>query len=167
MSLGVPTMNTTLYSLIFSALSFNILSTNSKEVCSLSCSSSEQQDLIRCLCVPKIIDCTNLPIDQNKCADESYSCQNQIMAKECPKKCYCDEPSILNKYCPICLNGGLRDFASNECNCKCFNGYQGSRCQYAKHPCEVNDHPTCSNIDCYNATEKDFFRCQRKCLCCK
>lgn len=53
-----------------------------------------------------------------------------------------------------------------SCGCKCNPGYQGPRCQYAVDPCGAEDTPFCSNVDCFNATEFDFYSCPRKCLCC-
>jgi hypothetical protein len=53
-----------------------------------------------------------------------------------------------------------------RCNCSCLPGFQGPRCQYAVSPCDAEDLPYCSSVDCFNATEFDFYSCQRKCLCC-
>ena len=157
-------MNKILYSFVLSLISFIA---SCKGECSINCAPYELKDLVNCICVPKL-NCADIVSDHyEKCSDEGFPCNNQTMAIQCPKRCFCDEPTILNKYCPICLNGGLRDYKTNGCGCKCFKGFQGPRCQYAKDPCEMNDEPSCSNVDCYNATDKDFFRCQRKCLCCK
>jgi hypothetical protein len=136
--------------------------------CILNCGLHELPDVARCLCTPKL-NCTTQPIDmQNKCHGSGHTCQSQAEANECPEKCFCSEPSVLNHYCPACLNGGVRDYLTNDgCQCRCFNGYQGSRCQYKQDPCEADDEPMCSKIDCYNATVENFFKCQRKCLCCK
>ncbi len=134
--------------------------------CSLACTTHQIPDLANCLCVPKL-NCSQQPMDPDgNCA--ASTCDSQTACDSCPKKCYCEEPSVLNKYCPACLNGGVRNYTeSNNCSCTCYNGYQGPRCQYIPAPCLLVDQPYCSTVNCYNATDDDFFRCQSKCLCCK
>jgi hypothetical protein len=63
-----------------------------------------------------------------------------------------------------CYNGGTLEPKTNTC--KCSLGYQGQYCQYSVDPCSVEDNSECSNVDCWNATEIEFYGCQRKCLCC-
>ncbi len=147
-------------------LFFHLIIAEEVPLCSLKCTSNQILDLAKCLCVPKL-DCSIQPIDSDgNCIDSK--CDSQSTCDSCPKKCYCEEPSILNKYCPACLNGGVRNYTDlNECTCTCYKGFQGSRCQYIPTPCELVDEPFCSTVNCYNASEDDFFRCQRKCLCCK
>ena len=66
-----------------------------------------------------------------------------------------------------CWNGGERVEFEQECQCKCPGGYYGNKCQLNANPCEVPDDFYCLNVDCFNATADDFFRCQSKCLCCQ
>lgn len=154
--------------LMLQGLMLGILVSSAYSECSLNCGAAEIPDMARCLCTPRL-NCSTQPVDRmSKCHNTTEMCNTQEKANECPEKCFCSEPSVLNKYCPTCLNGGMRDYlVTDRCQCKCFNGYQGSRCQYMHDPCQATDEATCSMTDCYNATVEKFFKCQRKCLCCK
>lgn len=129
--------------------------------CNGTCASNQVLDCVKCQCIPNL-NCQTQPPDSLDCA--SIDCARNASA--CPNKCYCLMPSILNNYCPSCLNGGVRSYGSNSCQCICPYGYLGDRCQFALNPCMVDDKPDCANIDCYNTTEINFYGCQRKCLCC-
>ena len=90
-------------------------------VCSGTCASNQVQDCIKCQCIPKL-NCTSQPPDPPNCDSVDCSSSNATL---CPKKCYCDNPSVLNNYCPSCLNGGVRNYTSNTCQCICPFGYLG------------------------------------------
>ena len=128
-----------------------------------SCGLNQTFDFVSCQCIPNL-NCSIQPLDVY------YDCKNidcNLNASICPKKCYCDNPSILNNYCQPCLNGGMRNYSNNnKCMCTCPIGYQGDRCQFSINPCLIPDTPDCANINCYNTTEVNFYGCQRKCLCC-
>ena len=66
-----------------------------------------------------------------------------------------------------CWNGGESVDFGQGCQCKCPTGYIGNQCQLNANPCEMPDDFYCLNVDCFNATSDDFFRCQSKCLCCQ
>lgn len=123
------------------------------------CTSFQIFDMKLNKCIPNINCLTEL--DDLKCKD--LDCKTS--ADQCPKKCYCEQPSALTNYCMPCLNGGVLD--KNTCDCKCNYGFQGPRCQYPADPCKAHDDVYCSTVDCYNATDVDFFKCPNKCLCCQ
>ncbi|CAF1064422.1 unnamed protein product [Brachionus calyciflorus] len=125
-----------------------------------TCTSSQIWDFKLNKCIPNI-DCLKQLNDDPKCLTLDCATNGDI----CPKKCYCQQPSALTNYCIPCLNGGVLN--KSTCECTCSYGFQGPRCQYQPDPCKAQDDVFCSNVNCYNASDSDFFRCPVKCMCCK
>lgn len=95
---------------------------------------------------------------------EFIPCNSDVAEAICPRKCYCERPSIVTKYCMPCYNNGILNTTS--CQCACKKNYYGPRCQYTPNPCVEDDLPECANVNCWQASDAKFFKCQRKCLCC-
>ncbi len=132
-----------------------------KQCSNLNCSKNQIKDCVLCQCIPQLNCSSQLP-DLNDCSEIQCASNGSL----CPRKCYCNNPSVLNNYCPSCFNNGYLNYSSNECQCICPYGFQGARCQFAINPCLVPDKAECSRINCMNASEEMFYGCQRKCLCC-
>lgn len=131
----------------------------SAQGCALTCASNQVLDYKKCTCLPKM-DCLLAPRDPIAC--DTLSCDTS--ASTCPRKCYCDVPSAMNNCCYPCLNNGVVDPAT--CKCTCAMGWQGPRCQFPVDVTTAVDDPTCANVNCYNATDVQFFSCPNKCLTC-
>lgn len=130
-------------------------------LCTTTCNPNSQVlDLKKCACIPKI-DCSVIEDDSVEC--QSLDCDDDVAAS-CPNKCLCQRPSAQTGYCLPCLNGGVIDA---DCDCDCKNGFQGPQCQYQPDPCKAKDDVYCSKVNCWNATNSDFFKCPLKCMCCK
>ncbi|RNA43890.1 protocadherin Fat 1 isoform X2 [Brachionus plicatilis] len=125
-----------------------------------SCLSDQKFDLKLNRCIPNI-DCINELDDDAMCSTLDCS----IHSDKCPKKCFCLQPSALTNYCMPCLNGGILN--TTNCKCTCSYGFQGPRCQYQPDPCQAKDDLFCSNVNCFNSSDSDFFKCPVKCMCCK
>lgn len=144
----------------FSILAVLFLSQSMVSIYAQTCSSGQILDTKLNKCIPEI-DCLSQLDDDLSCS--TLDCE--FHSDKCPKKCFCQQPSILNNYCMPCLNGGILN--KTNCKCSCNYGFQGPRCQYQPDPCQGKDDLFCSNVNCYNATDADFFKCPVKCMCCK
>jgi hypothetical protein len=75
---------------------------------------------------------------------------------------------VINVMCicdPACFNGGIAD-ANGACSCP--SNFNGSRCQFPQPtPNAVDDAAFCSNVNCWDATEQEFYSCPRKCMWCQ
>jgi hypothetical protein len=142
--------------------------------CTLTCLHNGKVDLKVCACQcdpaysgPRCetpnFTCEKLPSpDLEEC--DYIPCTSDVAEYFCPKKCYCERPSVVTNMCPPCLNDGVLD--TKSCKCTCKNKYMGARCQFSQNPCAEEDSLECSAINCWEASEAKFFRCQKKCLCC-
>ena len=144
----------------FSVLVVILLSQFLISISGQSCPSNEIFDFKLNKCIPNI-DCISQLDDDEICSTIDCSTNSE----KCPKKCFCQQPSALNNFCMPCLNGGILD--KTNCKCSCSNGFQGPRCQYQSDPCQAKDDLFCSNVNCFNASDADFFKCPVKCMCCK
>jgi hypothetical protein len=129
-----------------------------------TCAADQRLDPQRCKCLPSNINCADMTQDPLDCLWTPCSASNEA---RCRYKCLCRNlPSILNNYCPTCLNGGVLTNI-NSCSCDCAPGYKGPRCQYPADYSRVVDNAYCSFVDCNTASDEDFFKCPLKCIRCQ
>jgi hypothetical protein len=128
-------------------------------------------DSIRCKVYLKTANCSLQNQDPSTCATTacpSGGSSDTSVITQCPYKCNCLEPNILNNYSPPCYNGGtlVLSATNNSYSCACPFPYLGTQCQSINASSAVSDPSTCSNVDCYNTNLYDMFRCQAKCFPC-
>ncbi|CAF0996256.1 unnamed protein product [Brachionus calyciflorus] len=133
------------------------------------CTSNQIWDFKLNKCIPNL-DCFNQQNDDPKCLTLDCATNGDI----CPKKCYCQQPSILNDYSmqcfnggvlnkSICLNGGYLD--PRSCKCVCLPGYIGNDCSKLDCSSVSNDPVECNDLgDICDDPDLKLF-CLKKCSC--
>ena len=125
-----------------------------------TCNAGDILDKIRCKCLPNV-NCSDPYQDSGMC--QFWPC-NATTTPQCKYKCNCLSVTTLTNYCPPCFNGGTQN--KDTCQCTCSTKYAGERCQYPVLPAQAADAPFCYNVDCFHASENDYYSCPLKCMYC-